>query len=351
MSEPVAVVFAGGQGTRLWPLSRDRRPKQFQAITGDAPLLSVTIDRLKELVPAERIYISTAWQFREAALECRSGVPEQNLILEQEGKGPSTAFALAHAHVHRAHGNQPVLSCPSDHMVDDEPALIAAFTQMLRLAEESPEVPVLLAAEPTRPDTGLGYFRTEVQPGSDMLRATSMVEKPTVEQATELIETGTSYWNTASYVVHPESVLSSYRARRPYVMSSIDRYVRSPGSKGYGGPASTGHELAPLFDAGLRPSIVVSDFGWNDVGTWPRIEDLLRSQLVDSIGSSVSVDSQDVLTVSLDGRPVVALGVEGLLVVSHDDAVYVIDKRRVGERAELDRWRSSLAGSAREDLL
>ena len=351
MAEPAAVVFAGGQGTRLWPLSRDRRPKQFQAITGDESLLALTIDRLKELVPPDAIYISTAAKFREVALECRSGVPPENLILESESKGSSVAFALAHAHIYRSRGNVPVLSCPSDHMVDDEPALIEAWRQMVALAGEDASTPVVLGARPTRPDTGLGWFRTENGAEDDRTTALSMVEKPDLDEAQELLEAGGTFWNTANYVAHPKVVLDAYRRTRPYVMSAIGRYLRAPAEGGYAGPASSGHELAPLFEAGVQPCVVVSDFGWNDVGTWPRMEELLRSQNVASIGSSVTFDSEDVLAVSLDGRRVVVAGLEDVLVVTHEDAVFVLDKRRTAQRADLDRWRSMLAAAIGEQWL
>lgn len=349
MERRAAVVFAGGQGTRLWPLSRDSRPKQFQAMTGSAPLLTMTIDRLKEVVPAERIYISTIARFREAALECRSGIPEENLILEAVGKGPSTAFALAHAHVAQRHGDVSVITCPSDHMIDDEAALTTAYSDMFAIAEESHH-PVVLAARPLSPDPGFGYYQTDPVAEGEPLRAHSMLEKPSSEVAAAMIAEGNVWWNTANYVIRTSTVLEGYRARRAYAMTSIDRHLRDPDPEGYAGVAAEGHELTPMFEAGLRPHVLVREFGWRDVGTWPRLEEILTTQSTSAIGAATSIDSQDVLTASLDGRQIITLGVEGLLVVTHKDAVYVIDKERAWDKVELDRWRSLLAGG-REGVL
>lgn len=350
-SDTAAVIFAGGQGERLWPLSRDRRPKQFQPVTGDDPLLTVTVHRLAQHIPVENIFVSTLHRFRETALRCGDGVPEENFIFERQGKGPATAYALALAEVHRQRGNVPVFSCPSDHMVDDERAFLTAVQQMLDGLAAEPGTAVVMAAEPTSPDKGLGYFSTVADEDSGTTRATTFIEKPDEDRARELIAGGSVLWNLACYAVHPQLVLDAYQSVRPYVMSSVNRHIRSGDSTGYDGPAAGGHELHPLFEVGVRPRVVKGAFGWNDVGTWPRLESLLTSQGVDSIGSSVTCDSDNVLSVSLDGRPVVTLGVQDLIVVTHEDAVYVLDKGSAADRPALDRVRSMLAARRREDLL
>lgn len=350
-TDTAAVIFAGGQGERLWPLSRDHRPKQFQPVTGDDPLLTVTVRRLAQQIPLENIFVSTLHRFRDTALQCGDGVPEENFIFERQGKGPATAYALALATVHRLRGNVPVFTCPSDHMVDDEEAFLGAVRQMLEGLAADPGSAVVMGAEPTAPDKGLGYFSTGADEESATLRATSFIEKPDEDRARELIAGGDVLWNLACYAVHPELVLDAYQAVRPYVMSSVNRHVRSGDSTGYDGPQAAGHELHPLFEVGVRPRVVKGEFGWNDVGTWPRLESLLSSQGVDSIGSAINCDSTNVLSVSLDGRPVVTLGVENLIVVTHEDAVYVLDKESAADRPALDRVRSMLAARRREDLL
>ena len=350
-SETAAIIFAGGQGERLWPLSRDRRPKQFQPVTGDDPLLTVTVNRLAQHIPVENIFVSTLHRFRDTAIECGNGVPEENFILERQGKGPATAYALALAEVHRKRGNVPVFTCPSDHMVDDERAFLAAVDRLLDGLAAEPGTAVVMAAEPTSPDKGLGYFSTVADEATGATRATTFIEKPDEDRARELIAGGDVLWNLACYAVHPELVLDAYRAVRPYVMSSVNRHIRSGVGTGYDGPAAGGHELHPLFEVGVRPRVVKGEFGWNDVGTWPRLEGLLTSQGVDSIGSSVTCDSDNVLSVSLDGRPVVTLGVQDLIIVTHEDAVYVLDKESAADRPALDRVRSTLAARRREDLL
>ena len=120
--EPVAVILAGGQGSRLWPISRDRRPKQFQPVVGGRPLLTGTIDRLSEIVDPSRIHVSTRARFAEAARATLGPVPPENLILEEDPAGPATAFALGISTLAQRYGNAPALIAPSDHLITEDEA-------------------------------------------------------------------------------------------------------------------------------------------------------------------------------------------------------------------------------------
>lgn len=351
ITDSVAVVFAGGQGTRIWPVSRDGRPKQFQPISGDAPLLTHTIERLQKHMPAERIFVSTLTRYRDVALECSPRVPETNFIFEEEGKGPSTALALALARIVQVHGNVRVFTCPSDHLIDDDAEFITAIGDMLDALDQRPGAPVILGVKPRRPDTSLGYVETRSTAGSPVLETVSIVEKPSADVARQLLAADNYYWNTACYALRPQDVLSTYRTVHPSVMDAIEQYAAADQSLGYSGPSIPDHEMDPFFAVGARPLLVARDFGWSDVGTWPRLAEWLNSQVTTSTGSAVNCDASGVLVVSLDGRPVVALGADNLIVVTHQDAVYVIDRDRADDAGTLDHLRSLLAETPREDLL
>ena len=100
----------------------------------------------------------------------------------------------------------------------------------------------------------------------------------------------------------------------------------------------------------MRPLLVTRELGWNDIGTWPRLESYLNARDVSGLGPSVSVDSSDIVVASLDGRPVVVLGVKDLVIVTHEDAVYVLDKEKAGDVVVLEQLRAML-GEDRKDLL
>ena len=349
--EPVAVILAGGQGSRLWPISRDRRPKQFQPVVRDRPLLTGTIERLSELVDPSRIHVSTRARFADAARATLGPVPPENLILEEDPAGPATAFALSIARMSHLYGNAPALIAPSDHLINEEEAFNGASRDMLDQLTRTPESMVVLGAEPTRYDQSLGYIHTRGGDGSVEV-IDSFHEKPDQATVDELSESGSLYWNTACYGVRVQRACDAYRSALPLIFDSIERFARAaPTEQGYRGAAIGGHEIYPLLYAGMECLVVPRQLGWTDVGTWPRLERVLADQRVTSIGPVIHLDAEDVLVASMDGRPVVTLGARGLIIVTHEDAVYVLDKKQAMDTPTLERLRSLLAASTREDLL
>ena len=349
--EPVAVILAGGQGSRLWPISRDRRPKQFQPVVRDRPLLTGTIERLSEIVDPSRIHVSTRARFADAARETLGPVPPENLILEEDPAGPATAFGLSIATLAHRYGDVPALIAPSDHLINEEEAFNAASREMLDQLAVTPGSMVVLGAEPTRYDPSLGYIHTKGGDGAAEV-IESFHEKPDEGLVEELGESGRLYWNTACYGVRVGAACDAYRRALPLIFDSIERFARTQdGEQGYRGAAIGGHELYPLLWAGMECLVVPRRLGWTDVGTWTRLERVLQDQRVTSIGPALQLDAEDTLVASMDGRPVVTLGARGLIVVTHEDAVYVLDKKKALDIPTLERLRSLLAASTREDLL
>ena len=352
--EPVAVILAGGQGSRLWPISRDRAPKQFQPVVRDRPLLTGTIERLSQIVDPSRIHVSTRARFADAARANLGPVPVENLILEEDPAGPATAFALSIATLFHRYGNAPALIAPSDHLINEEEAFNAASRDMLAQLERTPESMVVLGAEPTRFDPSLGYIHTKDGDGAVEV-IDSFHEKPDEAIVEELSESGRLYWNTACYGVRVGQACDAYRTALPLIFDSIERFARGVTSEtadqGYRGAAIGGHEIYPLMWAGMQCLVVPRQLGWTDVGTWTRLERVLHDQRVTSIGPALQLDAEDTLVASMDGRPVVTLGARGLIVVTHEDAVYVLDKQKALDTGTLERLRSLLAASTREDLL
>ena len=168
--------------------------------------------------------------------------------------------------------------------------------------------------------------------------------------AEELLAHGSVYWNTMCYAVRAERALEVYRARRPEMTAAVEDYIASGSVDGYDGPEGTGLELEPFFEEGVRQLIVTGDFAWKDIGTWGRLEQWLAAPGTPGLGPSVKIDAKDVVVASMDGRPVIALGVSDLVIVSHEDAVYVLDRKKAGDVAALDELRTIL-GESRKDLL
>lgn len=351
--ERAAVVFAGGEGTRLWPWSREAVPKQFLPIASPRSLLAETVGRLSTIMPLERIYVSTQLRFADAVAEHLPGLPPENLILEDGRKGSATAFVLAHAYVLGRHGDIPVLTCPSDHYIGDADPLLSAYEEMFAAAQAHHDDLVALGSPPQRADPTFGYFQvaeTAEAPDGGQLRAATFLEKPTVDVAEDLVSSGRAYWNLAHYVAHPVSVIAAYRDQRPTITAAVESHLEDGSGTAYPGPSSTGSELVPLLDHGWEPLLVVREIDWRDVGTWPRTLSVLQAQSASSVGRVTQLDSTNTLVINEGERRVVNLGVWDVVVVAHEDAIYIMDIDALADEERIDGWRSALS-ERNEELL
>lgn len=357
MSQPskrAAVVFAGGEGTRLWPWSRDSVPKQFLPIASSRSLLAETVGRLSTIMPVEQIYVSTQSRFGAAVAEHLPGLPPENLILEDGRKGPATAFVLAHAYLLGRHGDIPVLTCPSDHFIGDAAPLLSAYDEMFAAAQTHHGDLVALGSRAERADPTFGYFQVADSGagsgGDDPPRAETFLEKPAEDVAEDLVGSRRAYWNLAHYVAHPATVVAAYRDRRPTITSAVERHLDAASGTAYSGPPSTGSELVPLLEHGCQPLLVVREIDWRDVGTWPRTLHVLQTQGTGAVGRVTQLDSTNTVVINEGERRVVTLGAKDVVVVAHDDAVYIMDIDALADEERVDGWRSILS-ERNEELL
>jgi mannose-1-phosphate guanylyltransferase len=345
-----AVVFAGGIGTRFWPLSTPRRPKQVLALVNERPLIADTVARLAPLVPAERVLVVTSADIADTLHEAIPEVPRANLLIEPRPLGTAAALAWGAQEVSRRAGPDTVfVALHADLAVGYPDVLRDALRRAAAIASTEPLL-LALGARPTRPETGFGYL----QPGMpiDPLRSRAeggacrvehFVEKPTTALADVLIERG-ALWNTGIFV---------WRAR--VVLEELERHTAE---LQHGLPKLAAGEMADFaelvssvsIDRGLlersRQVVVVPvEMEWDDVGTWASLR---RVRELDDTGNGVMgqvhcVDCSGNV-IHADGCCVVAYGISGMIVVSIDGLTFVTTQDRATELGPL---LNALPGSLR----
>lgn len=358
MTEPVALVLAGGQGQRLWPLSRKNRPKQFVSVVSENTLIQMTVDRLLSVFPPERIYISTTERYLNDVIRSGTPVPPENIILERRPLGPATAFVLAHAVIHRLHGpDVRVFTCASDHFVQGAVEFERTLAEIVSGSIGSEAPVIALGAVATEPDDRLGYMRIVPTETPDLFHAVGFVEKPSLAEADGLVASGTACWNTAINFASSATVLDVYGRIYPEQTTEVAAYaqqwVDAPEDRqyGYDGAPFPGQELEPFFTVGTQVDALVRDFGWSDVGTWERVLQARAKLGAPELPAALVQDSKDIVAISTDGRPIVACGVEDLIIVSHDDAVYVLNRSVASSLDSVKEWRTAVSNAGEEGLL
>ncbi|MBL0938469.1 MAG: mannose-1-phosphate guanylyltransferase [Gemmatimonadaceae bacterium] len=345
-----AVVFAGGIGTRFWPLSTPQRPKQLLALVNERPLIADTIARLSPLVPAERVLIVTSADIADALHEAIPEVPRANMLVEPRPLGTAAALAWGAQEVSRRAGPDTVfVALHADLAVGYPDVLRDTLRRAASLAAAEPLL-VALGASPTRAETGFGYLQPSALVDPLVSRAEGgachvdhFVEKPSATLADVLIEKG-ALWNTGIFV---------WRAR--VVLDELAQHTRE---LHHGLPKLSAGEMDAFselvtsisIDRGLLErttnlAVLPGDFAWDDVGTWASLR---RVRELDDYGNGVMgqvhcVDSTGNV-IHADGGCVVVYGISGMIVVSMAGLTFVTTQDRATELGPL---LNSLPGSLR----
>lgn len=320
--------MSGGRGTRLWPLSRESRPKQLQPILGTSTLLQATATRLAGVEGLARPIVVCGVGHTEEVLQQLAAIGLEPMVTVAEPVGRNTAPAITAAAL-VAPSESVLVVLPSDHIVTD----MASFRRAVAVATEAAEDGkiVTFGVVPTRAETGFGYIEApsegSVRPIVDFL------EKPNAETATRLVNGGKHFWNSGMFVFRPDVVLDEIRRHAPGIFEAVRRSLASEsGPIRHPGPEFS-NALSLPFDVAVmektdRAVMVPLDAGWDDIGSWRslwEISDRDRDENV-LVGDVISHEVHRSYVRS-DGRPVVVLGLDDVIVVDAGDVVFVASMR------------------------
>ena len=358
MSEPSLLVLAGGSGTRFWPVSRRDRPKQLLELFDDQTLLQSTVRRLSPIVPADRVWICTTERIADQVAEQVPQVPREQILAEPEARNTAPAISWAVSRMSDDALSEPIVVAHADHFVADERAFNDAVACAVEVARSEPRI-VTLGVVPRWAETGYGYLELE-QPCGGELRAHPVVrflEKPPAEMARQFLEGGRHLWNAGYFVFRGDVFEERLRSALPALSEGLEQ-LRSLESGTAGYAAAYGRLPKISIDHGVMEHqqdllTVPLDCGWNDVGSWQALAELLEADVDGNRvrGTLLAHGARDNLVFSSAeerSKMVALLGVEGLAVVVTGDAVLVMPRESSQKvRVLID----MLESEGRDDLL
>ena len=328
-----AVIMAGGSGTRFWPASRERLPKQFLNITSNRSMLEETLERVRLFAPAEKTYAVIGEKHNDLITDRRAC----NVLIEPIGRNTAACIALAAIHISRINPDEPIAILPADHFVSDVEAFANTIEAGGEIASKGNLVTIGIA--PTRAETGYGYLEIgqEVDSvrGIRCFRMMRFEEKPDAGTAQKFSSSGRHLWNGGIFVFTARTILRELRACLPALASEFDALDAAIGTPDYARALRTAYERVESIsiDYGVMERTKASvyalkaTFDWSDVGSWQALYELRVGEADEArnllLGNVRTIDSNSNLVYSNGNRLITLLGVDDLMIVDTGDVLMV----------------------------
>jgi mannose-1-phosphate guanylyltransferase len=353
-----AVILAGGRGTRFWPRSRTRSPKQLLNIVGKSTMLQQTVERLRPLIPPDRIW-SVTNDAQAAAL--RKQLPpsaRKRVLTEPVGRNTAAAIALAALHIrHGAKGDALMAVLPADHYIAQPERYRKIVSAALHVADAHGRI-VVLGIPPARPDTGFGYIERMEPPSSvdgyEVFPVRRFTEKPELALAKEYLASGMYQWNAGMFFWRVSTFLNALGKFLPKTHEALEALAKHIGKRSYESQLKKIYpklenisvdyavlEKATAFAGGTSSKggnvfVIPAEVGWSDIGSWAAVYELLAKQQGENVlaGPGETLDADGNFFWSPD-KFIAAVGVRDLVVVETPDALLICPRERAQDVAKI----------------
>ena len=335
------LIMAGGSGTRFWPRSREKKPKQFLKIFGNETLIQSTINRFLPLTSKENIFIISKEVQKEEIEKQNLTVPVENILFEPTGKNTLPCIGLASLIMSRQNPDGIIIVTPSDQLIDNHPLFRETIKTAIEIAEKENGF-VTIGITPTKPATGFGYIEIEslLKTGNDIAayKVKQFVEKPNLETALKYVNAKTFFWNSGMFIFKSSVLWDAIKRFSPDIFAAlieIESHIGKP---------SFNSELNRIYssiegisiDYGIMEKadnvyLVKGDFVWNDLGSWEQVYELSEKDASNNAtyGEVLLEDTENSYVYTSQGI-IAVMGMKDILAVQDGNAT-LICKRERGE--------------------
>jgi len=339
MNNNYVIIMAGGIGSRFWPMSTTKYPKQFHDVLGiGRTLIQQTFDRFKSICPSENVFVVTHTDYKDQVLEQLPDLTENQVLCEPSRRNTAPCVAYAAYKIKEINPDARLIIAPADHLILKESEFVRIINIALNQASSANNL-ITLGIKPSRPDTGYGYIQfTDTTESIDFAvkKVKTFTEKPDLEIAKQFIESGDFYWNSGIFIWSLASIISAFEKFLPDMAELF-----AQGKEAYNTPEESKfinkvYQVCTniSIDYGVMEKaknvfVVLSDFGWSDLGTWGSLYTHLNkdAQQNATVGDNVMLyESKGNVVHMPKDKLVVIQGLTDYIVVESEDTLLICKK-------------------------
>jgi len=338
-----AVIMAGGVGSRFWPRSKKKLPKQLLKIFGNDTMIQATVNRLAGLIEKENIYVITNELQRPEVINQLKDVPPENIIEEPFGRNTAACIGLASVIVKAKDPDAITVVLPADHIIKDEAMFKQTLENAAKFANESKGL-VTIGIQPTRPETGYGYIQIDDKEAANNIhKVLTFAEKPNYATAVRFVESGDFLWNSGMFIWRVDVILDEIKNLMPDLYEGLVEIEKSLSSKNFKDKLKTIYAQLKkisidygIMEKSTKVYLTKGTFNWSDVGSWEEVYQLTEKNENGNaaIGKVYTHGVNDSYIYS-PGKVTAVIGVDNLIVINHEDTVLICRRDKAQDVKEI----------------
>ena len=332
-----ALIMAGGVGSRFWPQSTPENPKQFLSLVSEKAMIQMTYDRMKKIVPKEKIFIVTNYNYVDKVKEQIPEIKDINIITEPCSRNTAPCILLSTIYIKNIYKNANIVCVSSDSHIENENKFMDDISLANEFVTKKQDAIVTIGIKPTRTETNYGYIKYE-HSDDKVLKVLRFVEKPNLELAKKYYESKEYLWNAGMFIFNAESILKEFENNVPKeynLLINLPKHINSEYYKFLNENYEKCEKISidyAVMEKSNNVYTIPTEIGWDDIGTWNSVERYIPKDERDNVlkGNIEAINSNNNI-VYANNKKVVLLDVENVFCIDSDDVIIVGKRESLGK--------------------